>query len=172
MSDGDATGGARDGRRDFIGRAFTWLGLGSLATSLVSSIYANTRFFFPKVLYEPPAKFKAGFAGDYRRNTVSDRWVKDHQVWMVRDEDRLYALSSVCTHLGCLTRFFAEEDLFKCPCHGSNFSRQGDPVAGPAPVPLYHLAISKGDDEQIVVDKTQRENQPGRRDNLPFVFKV
>ena len=52
---------------------------------------------------------------------------------MVRDSSgKLYALLTTCTHLGCLTGFFPAEGLFKCPCHGSNFSLPGDPVAGPA----------------------------------------
>jgi cytochrome b6-f complex iron-sulfur subunit len=172
MDEKHSGGGAGDSRRGFVGKAFTWLGLGSLAASLASTAYANFRFFFPKVLYEPPAVFKAGLPGDYASGTVSDRWVKEHQVWIVREGDSLYALLTVCTHLGCLTGFFPAEGLFKCPCHGSNFSLQGDPVAGPAPVPLYHLALSLSVDGQIVVDKNQRENRPGERDQPPFLMKV
>jgi cytochrome b6-f complex iron-sulfur subunit len=170
-------GDAGDSRRDFVGKAFVCLGAGCLATSLASTAYANFRFFFPKVLYEPPAQFKAGFPGDYQE-PVSDRWVTEHQVWMVREGDRLYALLQVCTHLGCLTRYYKDEELFKCPCHGSHFSLQGDPVAGPAPVPLFRLALTIGADGQIVVDKNVRENQagelgqPGPRDQAPFVMKV
>ncbi len=165
-------GGADQSRRGWLARGFAWLGVGSLGLSLASTVYANFRYFFPKVLYEPPAEFKAGFPGDYRAGTVSDRWLKEHQVWIVREGDRLYALLAVCTHLGCLTGYFPAEELFKCPCHGSNFSLQGDPLAGPAPVPLYHLALSVGKDGQIVVDKNQRENRPSQRDQSPFVLEV
>ena len=172
MSEMKSGGGAGESRRGFIARAFTWLGLGSIAASLASTAYANFRFFFPKMLYEPPARFKAGVPGDYQADSVSDRWVKEHQVWIVREGDALYALSTVCTHLGCLTGYFPAEELFKCPCHGSNFSLEGDPVAGPAPVPLYHLALSRSKDGQIVVDKNRRENRRGQRDQPPFVMKV
>lgn len=158
-------------RRSFVGRVFTSLGLWSLFVSLATSVYANFRFFFPKVLYEPPSRFKAGFLSDYQTG-VSDRWAKSNQVWIVREGDELYALSRVCTHLGCLTGFFANEELFKCPCHGSNFSVEGDPVAGPAPVPLYRLALTRGKDGQLIVDKAQRENRPGERNKPPFVLKV
>ena len=78
--------GAGESRRGFVATAFTWLGLGSLAVSLASTVYANFRFFFPKVLYEPPAQFKAGVPGDYQAGTVSDRWAKEHQVWIVREK--------------------------------------------------------------------------------------
>jgi cytochrome b6-f complex iron-sulfur subunit len=166
------SGQGHENRRGFIARAFTWIGLGSLAASLASTAYANFRFFFPKVLYEPPAQFKAGLAGDYAPGTVSDRWAKEYQVWIVREGDSLYALLTVCTHLGCLTGFFPAESLFKCPCHGSNFSLDGDPVAGPAPVPLYRLALSLSEDGQIVVDKNRRENRSPARDQAPFLMKV
>jgi cytochrome b6-f complex iron-sulfur subunit len=163
----------KEDRRDFFGRMFTWLGLGALGMSLASTVYANFRFFFPNVLYESPAQFKAGYPADYQQSAVSDRWIKEHQVWMVRDgAGTLYALLTNCTHLGCLTGFFAAEKLFKCPCHGSNFSLAGDPMAGPAPVPLYRLAVSVGADGQIIVDKNRRENRPGPRDEAPFVLKV
>ncbi len=171
MAETERNGNDPDSRRGFVGRVFTWLGVSTLFASLASSLYANFRFFFPKVLYEPPSKFKAGRPGDYQAG-VSDRWAKDYQVWIVRDGDQLYALSRVCTHLGCLTGWFANEGLFKCPCHGSNFSLPGDPVAGPAPVPLYHLALSLGNDGQLVVDKARRENRPGEREKPPFVMKV
>jgi len=172
MNDINRNSSAGDSRRGFVARIFTWLGISSLATSLVSSVYANFRFFFPKVLYEPPAQFKAGVPDEYQPGTVSDRWLNDHQVWIVRDDNKLYALLATCTHLGCLTGYFPSERLFKCPCHGSIFTVKGDPVAGPAPVPLYRLALSIGDDGQLVVDKASRENQPGNRDARPYVLEV
>jgi hypothetical protein len=39
-------------------------------------------------------------------------------------------------------------------------------------VPLYHLALSLGEDGQIVVDKARRENRPVQRDQPPFLLKV
>ena len=172
MTERQAVGEKTEARRNFLARLLTCLGVTSLVVSAVSSLYANFRFFFPKVLYEPPFRFRAGFPGDYQSGTVSNRWVKDHQVWIVREGNRLYALLAVCTHLGCLTNFAAGERLFKCPCHGSNFSMEGDPLVGPAPIPLYRLALSIGPDGQLVVDKTVREYRPNFRDEPPFVHVV
>ncbi len=171
MAEMEPHSGASDNRRGFVAKGFVWLGVSSLLASLASSLYANFRFFFPKVLYEPPSEFKAGLPDEYQPGAISDRWVKGHQVWIVREKDTLYALLGVCTHLGCLTSYFPSEELFKCPCHGSNFSLQGDPKAGPAPVPLYRLALSQSDDGQIVVNKALRENRPGKRDQEPYVLK-
>ncbi|MCH7725287.1 MAG: Rieske 2Fe-2S domain-containing protein [Planctomycetes bacterium] len=168
----EPSGASNKARRSFLASALTWLGVSSLLASAASSLYANFRFFFPKVLYQPPFRFKAGFPGDYLPGAVSDRWYKDHRVWIVRDGDKLYAMLAACTHLGCLTGFTRGERLFKCPCHGSNFSLQGDPLVGPAPVPMHRLSISLGEDGQLVIDKAVRENRPGIRDRSPFVYLV
>ena len=163
----------RRGRRtiaaSFVGTAFLWLGCGSLATSLASTVYANFRFFFPKVLYEPPAQFKAGLPGDYQAGTVSDRWAKEHQVWIVREDDTLYALLTVCTHLGCLTGYFPgrrtvqvslpREQFF--PARGS----RGGTGAGAA-VPLG-LDVGRGRADRGGQEPCGRTG-PGQRDNHPL----
>ena len=45
-------------------------------------------------------------------------------------------------------------------------------VAGPAPVPLFRAAISLNVQGNIMVDKSQRENQPGKRDKPPFFLPL
>jgi cytochrome b6-f complex iron-sulfur subunit len=159
-------------RRNVVAKLFTWLGGCSLFASLLSTLYANFRFFYPKALYEPPLTFKAGKPADYPLGTVTDRWVKDHGVWIVRSQSGIYALTATCTHLGCMTRYYADESLFKCPCHGSNFTVQGDPIAGPAPYPLFRLALRRAEDGEIVVDKANQENRPSLRLRPPYILEV
>jgi Rieske Fe-S protein len=48
----------------------------------------------------------------------------------------LHAVSSVCTHLGCLVKFNATETSWDCPCHGSRFGVDGAVLDGPATRPL------------------------------------
>ena len=74
---------------------------------------------------------------------------------MVRNEEGIYALSTVCTHLGCTPNWLATEQKFKCPCHGSGFRSSGINFEGPAPRPLERFMIYLADDGQIVVDKTK-----------------
>jgi cytochrome b6-f complex iron-sulfur subunit len=48
-------------------------------------------------------------------------------------------LSSKCTHLGCTVQWDNEEQLLRCPCHGSRFSDDGKVMKGPATRPLAQL---------------------------------
>jgi len=61
-----------------------------------------------------------------------------------------FALSAVCTHLGCITRWVEDEEIIACPCHGSKFNRDGGLLQGPAPRPLRRIAIRLEDGELIV----------------------
>jgi cytochrome b6-f complex iron-sulfur subunit len=64
-------------------------------------------------------------------------------------------VSSICTHLGCITQWKPELDSIACPCHGSRFSKDGSVVQGPAPRPLSHFAIRLTSDGDLLVDKLE-----------------
>jgi len=155
-------------RRRFV----TCVGWGSFVAFWGSSVLATLRFFFPRVLYEPSPRFQAEKPADYQVGEVSTRFKDAQRVWLIRNADGLYALSAICTHLGCTPNWFATEERFKCPCHGSNFLMDGTNVAGPAPVPLYRAAIALDLAGTIEVDKSQQENQPGKRDQPPFFLPL
>ena len=68
---------------------------------------------------------------------MNEKFKKDQRVWIVRQEDgSFFAISAICTHLGCTPNWFAIDNKFKCPCHGSGFYRDGTNYEGPAPRPL------------------------------------
>lgn len=50
-----------------------------------------------------------------------------------------FALSLVCTHLGCTVRITGDELV--CPCHGSRFDRTGQVLSGPAPRALARMPL-------------------------------
>jgi Rieske Fe-S protein len=50
-----------------------------------------------------------------------------------------------CSHLGCSVQLNASAKRFDCPCHGSQFSLDGNVVHGPAPVALSHLSWKQAD---------------------------
>lgn len=118
------------------------------------------RFMLPNVLTEPPRKFKIGSLSDYDLGTVSTKWVAAFGVWIVHTDqykgrNMVYALLSVCTHLGCTPSWLEGEQKFKCPCHGSGFYITGVNFEGPAPRPLERVGISLVGN-MLEVDKSLR----------------
>jgi cytochrome b6-f complex iron-sulfur subunit len=134
-------------------------GWGAVLTFAHIGLLGFVRFMFPRVLFEPPTSFRAGQPTDYMIGEVSERYLAAERVWIARTPEGFYALSAVCTHLGCTPRWLMGEDKFKCPCHGSGFTREGINFEGPAPRPLERLAIALADDGQLLVDKGQKFRQ-------------
>ena len=60
---------------------------------------------------------------------------------LMKDGTGFYALSLICTHLGCTVT--VTEDALSCPCHGSRFDRQGRVLTGPAGTPLVKLKLAE-----------------------------
>src|SRR5438477_4013035 len=106
-------------RRSFI----SWMTLAwtAFTASMLAAATATTRFMFPNVLFEPPPTFKAGFPNEIQVGQVDERFKQKNAVWLVRDANGIYALSTVCTHLGCTPNWLETEQKFKCPCHGSGY---------------------------------------------------
>jgi cytochrome b6-f complex iron-sulfur subunit len=71
------------------------------------------------------------------------------RVAIVREGDDIYALSLVCTHLGCTVNVTPKKLI--CPCHGSIFSRGGEVFKGPADAPLEQLAVEEHGDFIVVL---------------------
>ena len=148
-------------RRGFL----SVLGVGWVAcTSAVAGLAAvGVRILFPNVLYEPAQSFTAGFPEEFAVGRVDERFKVSHGVWIVREAEGFYALSTVCTHLGCTPIWMASEDKFKCPCHGSGFERDGINIEGPAPRPLERYRITLAEDGQLVIDKnTKYQEEKGQ----------
>jgi len=150
-------------------RGFLNLAWGSLVGFLATSLGGTLRFLFPNVLYEPSQRFKAGKTSQYLEGVTID---KENRVWFIREGSKMYALWSRCTHLGCTPNWFQAESRFRCPCHGSNFNLDGDVIAGPAPKPLWRVALYRTPDGTLIVDKAIMENRPGFREKGEFVVDV
>jgi len=146
---------------------FLWLGWSMLAAFFASTAAAGARFFFPNVIYEPSQKFNAGPAKSFDVG-VSTKWLNEQRVWIIRTDKGFYALWARCTHLGCTPNWFPDQNRFKCPCHGSNYTPQGDVIAGPAPKPLWRPKIELAATGDLIIDKAQLEDKPGPRDKAPY----
>ena len=64
---------------------------------------------------------------------------RNERLALFRDDSGFYALSLVCTHLGCTVT--VTEDALSCPCHGSRFDRQGTVLTGPADRTLVRMKV-------------------------------
>lgn len=136
------------------------IGFSSLFVTNLLWLLGLARFMFPNILTEPPTVFKVGYPDDYAPGQVETRFVAQFGVWIVRYEyqgqPQIYALRTVCTHLGCTPNWLEAEQKFKCPCHGSGFYKDGINFEGPAPRPLERYAIRVAEDGQLEVDKSRR----------------
>ncbi len=135
-----AKGGEEQSRRGFFGLILgTAFAVGMTSLALTNTLWglAVARFMFPNVLTEPPSRFKVGFKDNFAPGQVETKFVSMFGVWIVNGEyngkQQIYALKTVCTHLGCTPNWLEAEQKFKCPCHGSGFYKDGINFEGPRP---------------------------------------
>lgn len=83
-----------------------------------------------------------------RRNTPKPVLIFRHP-----ETQAIVALNPMCTHQGCTVELSADENLFDCPCHGSQFGLDGAVLSPPAekPLPLFEVK-EEGD---LILVKTQ-----------------
>lgn len=151
-------------RRVFLRR----VGLGALLAGLAGELLAAVRALVPNVLYEAPRTYKIGLPEAFAEGVT---YIESHRLFIGRDPLGVYAISAVCTHLGCTVKMLNLEQPelvkiggkptqiaqeFHCPCHGSKYYGDGTNYAGPAPRPLewFRLHVSP-DDGQIVVNSSE-----------------
>lgn len=141
-------------RRDFLGLA----AFGTAILALLGVLAGSLRFVKSNVYFEESKKFKIGKAESFPVGTV--RKLEDRSVFIFSDDDGIYAISAICTHLGCIVS--ATEWGFQCPCHGSQFNENGKVIGGPAPRPLEWFEISQEVDGSLFVD-AGKDVKPGTK---------
>jgi cytochrome b6-f complex iron-sulfur subunit len=121
-------------RRDF-------LGLSSLGAMFAALFFAGVGILrLPKaaVLSSPSKKFKVTLPESL---SVGQGFTPPgRSVVLFRDDEGVFAISLVCTHLGCIVK--NTPDGFECPCHGSRFAADGSVTKGPAPRALPWRQVS------------------------------
>jgi cytochrome b6-f complex iron-sulfur subunit len=95
-----------------------------------------------------PTRFTLKTPQDYPVNSATS--LPEAKAWLFCDERGLYAISAVCTHLGCIVTRSAEG--FECPCHGSRYNAAGYVLKGPAKLPLNYLELTLSPEGLVVLD--------------------
>ncbi len=132
-------------RRDFLGLAALW----SAAVTLAFGILGAMRLPRAAVVPSASRKFRVTLPGNL---VAGEAFVPPgRSIAIFRDAEGVYALSTTCTHLGCIVK--AEGGGFDCPCHGSRFALDGAVVKGPAPKALPWVAVSAIGADTIIVDE-------------------
>lgn len=86
---------------------------------------------------ELPVKGVRQFYLEFQKNgsTITSK------VFIVNNGDEVFALSPVCTHLGCLVNWNRHKRRFLCPCHGGQYDMNGNVIEGPPPASLGRLPM-------------------------------
>lgn len=132
-------------------RLLAALGGVSLLAALAGMAQASLRFLMPPVSQARPVRVVAGQPADFPVGALTA--LAHSPVFIGRDETGFFALSAVCTHLGCTVA--GSDEGLACGCHGSRFAADGTPLDGPAPAPLPYLALSLNGDGLLEVDLSQ-----------------
>jgi cytochrome b6-f complex iron-sulfur subunit len=121
-------------RRDVLGLLSLW----TMASTLLFATLGMLRMPKAAVLPSPSKKFRVALPETL---PPGDAFVPTGRTTaLFRDAEGVYAISLVCTHLGCIVKPSATG--FDCPCHGSGFARDGAVVRGPAPQPLPWIKVA------------------------------
>jgi cytochrome b6-f complex iron-sulfur subunit len=140
---------AKFDRREFI-TAKGWLPafIGAIGLAGIGSLVGLK----PRVLPDPSAQFKIGPPQDYPVGLV--RIFDEEKVAVFRDTEGMYAISLVCTHLGCIVSYNKSDSRFDCPCHGSKFTLEGKVTKAPAPRSLDWYKVITLSSGQLMVDRS------------------
>ena len=140
------------GARATSRREFFLAGCVTLVTATVGFIVSTFRYLVPNVLYEPSRRFTVGRPEDFPLGTAT--FLPDRRLFVFNSADGFYAISSICTHLGCNVKKGGPG--FMCPCHGSQYDENGRVVHGPAPQSLAWYALTLPPRAQLLVDLDRR----------------
>lgn len=132
---------SREGFLRLVSRVPLWLTGGASLVGLLQYLSYET---------DPPPQsiFSAGAPDWYRVGTATV--VPGARAVLYRERDGFWALSLVCSHLGCTT----EEDGggYRCPCHGSKYDLQGRVLNGPAKQALKTVWVEADADGNLQID--------------------
>jgi cytochrome b6-f complex iron-sulfur subunit len=133
-------------RRDFLGLS----SLVAAASALLFALFGMLRLPRTAISSSPAKKFRVSLPPNL---AIGEAYIPPgRSVVMFKDEEGVYAVSAICTHLGCVVK--TSGDKLECPCHGSQFARDGEVAKGPAPRALPWYKVTAKDNDWIVDEGT------------------
>lgn len=133
-------------RRDFLGLAALWSALATLTFGILGAMR------LPRAAVVPSASRKFRVTLPANLEEGQPFIPPGRPLAIFRDASGVYAVSTTCTHLGCIVK--AEGRGFDCPCHGSRFGLDGSVVKGPAPKALPWLSVSVLGADTLIIDES------------------
>ena len=134
-------------RRDFLGLAAWW----SAAAALLFGFLGAMRLPKAAVLPSPSKKFRLTLPASL---VSGQAYVPaGRSVAIYKESSGVYAISTICTHLGCIVK--ATDTGFDCPCHGSKFAKDGSVLKGPAPKGLPWLEVKHAGGDNFLIDESK-----------------
>ena len=132
-------------RRDFLGLAAWW----SAGAALLFAFMGAMRLPKAAVLPSPSKRFRVRLPASLASGQAFIP--PGRSVAVYKDGNGVYAVSTVCTHLGCIVK--TTDSGFDCPCHGSKFNKDGSVVKGPAPSGLPWLEVKHLGGDSFLIDE-------------------
>ena len=141
-------------RRNFI-RASFWGGLG---LALLGTVGSLLDFMYPRGIKGFGSPVPAGNISEFRKGADPVHFITG-QFWLVNLDpsetryggsgggDGLLALWHKCPHLGCTVPWRSgftydnDQGWYRCPCHGSTYTKSGIRVFGPAPRSMTTMKV-------------------------------
>ena len=141
----DAAVDEKPSRRSFL----TLLTGSALAVFATATGGLSALFLRPRVTYGPPTRVPIGLSDSY--TSGSQVVLPEAKIVVRRQGNKIAAISTVCTHLGCTVN--PTDTGFDCPCHGSTYDDGGEVTGGPAPKALAWFRVTQAASGELVVDK-------------------
>jgi len=141
-------GSLTSGILSVIGGVLAFLGGGAV---LSSTVRRQDEWLTVSALHDLPDNEPTPVTVSVMRMDGYRQALERRTIFLVKTgESEVAALNATCTHLGCLVAWDKEGQVFKCPCHGGIYDRNGRVQDGPPPEPLAKVS-AKVDGDRVLV---------------------
>jgi len=122
-------------RRDFIKRSAVGVVIGGAAISGLNLDAFSAQSSKKAVFKRSGDDLLVKLSDNPALGTVGGAVTVADDIMLIRtDESKFIAVSTICRHKGCTVEL--EGEKFVCPCHGSEYTKEGKVTQGPAKTDL------------------------------------